>query len=157
MRYKEGEILKAITIKQPWATLIALGEKRFETRSWQTKYRGKIAIHAGKSVDKGAFEEVAIMAALLRNGIKSRQELPTGAVIATVDLVGCHKITADYMSMYDEEKAGTENGLLIEGDEWWFGDYTEGRYGWQLANVKPLHEPIPAKGQLSLWEWKETN
>lgn len=148
--------MKAITIKQPWATLIALGEKKFETRSWQTKYRGKMAIHSGKTVDKEAFDEIATMATLLRHGIKSHKELPTGAVIAIVDLVECHKITADYMSMYDEEKAGTEKGLLIEGDEWWFGDYTEGRFAWELANLKVLAKPIPAKGQLSLWEWKES-
>ncbi|WP_458414545.1 ASCH domain-containing protein [Schinkia sp. CFF1] len=149
--------MKAITIKQPWATLIALGEKKFETRSWQTKYRGEIAIHAGKTIDKGAFDEVAIMEALLRHGIKSKEELPTAAIIATVDLVECHKVTADYMSMYDEEKAGTENGLLIEGNEWWFGDYTEGRYAWELTNLYVLPEPIQAKGQLSLWEWKESS
>lgn len=46
--------MKAITIRQPWASLIALGEKKIETRSWQTKYRGPILIHAGKSVDKKA-------------------------------------------------------------------------------------------------------
>lgn len=149
--------MKAITIKQPWATLIALGEKRFETRSWQTKHRGKIAIHVGKTIDKQAFDEVTIMATLLKHGIKSHEDLPTGAVIATVDLIECHKVTSNYYSMYEEEKAGTDKGLLIEGDEWWFGDYTEGRYAWELANVKPLHEPIPAKGQLSLWEWQETN
>ncbi|MEZ7793182.1 ASCH domain-containing protein [Niallia circulans] len=42
-------------MRQPWATLIALGGKEFETRSWQTKYLGKLAIHAGKSVDKEAW------------------------------------------------------------------------------------------------------
>lgn len=41
--------MKAITIRQPWAGLIAVGEKVYETRSWPTKYRGPIAIHAGKS------------------------------------------------------------------------------------------------------------
>jgi len=41
--------MKAITIHQPYASLIACGAKIYETRSWATKYRGKIAIHAGKS------------------------------------------------------------------------------------------------------------
>ncbi|MFO1443637.1 hypothetical protein KDN24_10515 [Bacillus sp. Bva_UNVM-123] len=59
------------------------------------------------------------------------------------------------MSMYDEEKAGMENGLLIEGDEWWFGDYSEGRYAWELMNLYVLPEPIPAKGLLCLWEWEK--
>lgn len=44
--------MKALTLIQPWATLIMLGEKQIETRSWNTKYRGKLAIHAGKKIDK---------------------------------------------------------------------------------------------------------
>ena len=41
---------KALTIAQPWATLVAIGAKQIETRSWQTNYRGDIAIHAGKGL-----------------------------------------------------------------------------------------------------------
>lgn len=144
--------MKALTIKQPWATLIALGEKKFETRSWQTKYRGPLAIHAGKSIDKEAFNEPTIYSALLKHGIKQPNDLPIGAVIATAYLTECHKITSDYYSMYDEEKAGTDKGHLIEGDEWWFGNYEEGRYAWQLGDVQAI-KPSPVKGQLSLWEW----
>ncbi len=44
--------MKVLTIKQPWATLIMQGDKRFEFRSWQTKYRGDLLIHAGKGIDK---------------------------------------------------------------------------------------------------------
>lgn len=47
----------------------------------------------------------------------------------------------------------TESELPIKGDEYWFGDYTEGRYAWELTNVKALWKLIPVKGQLSLWEW----
>lgn len=61
--------MKAITIKQPWATLILLKEKQFETRSWQTKYGGSIAIHAGKSIDKEAC--IAFANALKKYGITS--------------------------------------------------------------------------------------
>lgn len=43
--------MKVISIIQPWATLIALGEKKFETRSWKTKYHGELAIHAIKKID----------------------------------------------------------------------------------------------------------
>jgi hypothetical protein len=46
--------MKVISIIQPWATLIAIGEKKFETRSWSTKYRGELAIHASKKIDKAA-------------------------------------------------------------------------------------------------------
>ncbi|WP_331281766.1 ASCH domain-containing protein [Paenibacillus sp. FSL H7-0357] len=44
--------MKAVTIIQPWATLIELGEKRFENRRWVTKHRGELVIHAGKKVDR---------------------------------------------------------------------------------------------------------
>lgn len=46
--------MKALTIHQPWASLIAYGFKRFETRGWRTNYRGLVAIHAGKWVDQAA-------------------------------------------------------------------------------------------------------
>lgn len=146
--------MKAITIKQPWLTLISLGEKKFETRSWQTKYRGITAIHAGKMIDKAACGQNSITQALLRHGIESYKELPTGAVIATAYLVKCHKIMEDRSFINDEERAVTDNGLFIEGDEWSFGDYSEGRYAWKLSNVNPLAKPIPAKVRLSLWEWE---
>ncbi|WP_374724125.1 ASCH domain-containing protein [Calidifontibacillus erzurumensis] len=144
--------LKVITIKQPWATLIALGEKRFETRSWQTKYRGKIAIHAGKSVDKKACDEDEIKRALLKHGISSYKDLPTGVILATANLIYCHKVKEDYGKV--GKIAVTESGLIIKGDEYCFGDYTEGRYAWELSNVERLAESVPAKGQLSLWEWQ---
>ena len=147
--------IKAITIKQPWATLIAIGEKKFETRSWATKHRGPIAIHAGKAIDKEAFNEPAIYSTLIKHGITQPSDLPTGAVIATANLIECHKIIADYYGMYEQESAGTDKGHLIVGDEWWFGNYEEGRYAWQLANLQVLHEPVPAKGQLSLWNWEQ--
>ena len=39
--------MKALTIQQPWASVITMGVKTIETRSWSTKYRGPLAIHAG--------------------------------------------------------------------------------------------------------------
>ena len=48
--------MKVLTIKQPWATLIMQGDKKYEFRSWKTKYRGEIYIHAGKSIDKKALK-----------------------------------------------------------------------------------------------------
>ena len=51
--------MKVLTIKQPWATLIMQGNKRFEFRSWQTKYMGELLIHAGKGIDKEAVKRLA--------------------------------------------------------------------------------------------------
>ncbi|BFH70618.1 hypothetical protein J27TS7_57880 [Paenibacillus dendritiformis] len=39
-------------------------------------------------------------------------------------------------------------------DEYYFGDYTDGRYAWELTDVKQLPVPIPAKGQQGLWNWQ---
>ncbi|MEK3726805.1 MULTISPECIES: ASCH domain-containing protein [unclassified Lysinibacillus] len=141
--------MKAVTIKQPWATLIALGVKKFETRSWQTKHRGQIAIHAGKSIDKDACNEYWIKSTLVEHGIKSFEELPTGVVIAVADLIDCYKVkaTVGFVSVLSKGKA-------LDGLEVAFGDYTEGRYAWELANLQVLSEPIAAKGKLSLWEWQ---
>lgn len=146
--------MKAITIKQPWATLIALGEKQFETRSWQTKHRGPIAIHAGKSIDKDACEDSWIKGVLAEHGVTSWKQLPTGVVLATVNLEECFKVgeTLGHASVLRAgELLKTINGLEVA-----FGDYTEGRFAWELTNLQVLPEPVPAKGQLSLWEWEES-
>lgn len=146
--------MKAITIKQPWATLIALGEKRFETRGWQTKHRGQLAIHAGKKVDREACEITEIKAALARHGYTA-DNLPTGAVVAMCELKECWSIGIDYQSGMAELHNGTivhsrDVGLKEEK----FGWYDDGRYAWELGDVQALPQPIPTKGQLSLWEWE---
>ena len=50
--------MKGLTIKEPWATLIIEGYKKYEFRSWKTKYRGEILIHAGAGIDKEAMKKV---------------------------------------------------------------------------------------------------
>lgn len=145
-----GDKLKAITIKQPWATLIALGEKKYETRSWQTKHLGPLAIHAGKSIDKEACEYPPIKQALQKHGILDFKNLPTGCVIATTEIIACHKIPSD------ETPEGIEFGKKLVGKEVYFGDFDTGRFAWELANLQVLSEPVPAKGQLSLWNWDES-
>ena len=49
--------MKVLTIKQPWATLVAEGLKKYEFRSWKLNYRGEILIHAGKGVDLDAMKK----------------------------------------------------------------------------------------------------
>jgi hypothetical protein len=83
--------MKAITILQPFASLIACGAKKIETRSWPTKYRGPIAIHAGaKPLDTTSYfdrELYRFCDALGLPDIYSFTQLPHGAVIAIADLV----------------------------------------------------------------------
>lgn len=141
--------MKVISIIQPWATLIAMGEKKFETRSWSTKYRGELAIHSSKKIDKSICRQDPFYSVLAKHGY-DESNLPTGVILATCQLSNCFKVFADKGT-----SAALEAGRMVrivEGDEYEFGDYSQGRYAWELRDVNALVEPIPAKGQLSLWE-----
>ncbi|RKN75026.1 ASCH domain-containing protein [Paenibacillus ginsengarvi] len=145
--------MKAITIIQPWATLIAIGDKQFETRSWPTKYRGPIAIHAGKKVDREACEREPIRSTLAAHGYTAGN-LPTGVVVATANLSECFMIKHDTLGglvLLEAERRRTH--FETTDKEFIFGDYTSGRFVWELNDVKQLPDPIPAKGQQGLWNW----
>ncbi|MED1955109.1 ASCH domain-containing protein [Brevibacillus centrosporus] len=140
--------MKAITLHQPWATLIALGEKRFETRSWATKYRGPIAIHAAKKVDKEICQQEPFRSVLAKHGYTA-DNLPTGAVVAKCQLVDCHQIIS---TGYDAATLYAVGIPKVRDNEFAFGWYKAGRYAWEMADVKPI-DPVPAKGQQGLWNW----
>lgn len=149
--------MKVISIKQPWASLITLGEKRFETRSWATKYRGELAIHASKKVDRKAYMNETIYKTLQKHGILFIDDLPTGSILATSVLEGCYPINhsnsiSELASSINKEG---EIELHISDEEFIFGDYTEGRFAWKLTHVQELPNPVPAKGQLGLWTFLE--
>nr|WP_239454257.1 ASCH domain-containing protein [Bacillus suaedaesalsae] len=133
---------------QPWASLFALGENKYETRSWQTKYRGPLAIHTSKKADKVASRQEGIQALLKRHGI-TPEELPTGVIIATCILKDCVRITEN-----NQDHAILENGEVVVGNDYYLGDFTVGGYVWVVEDMKMLDEFIPAKGQLGLWEFK---
>lgn len=146
---KEGKLVKAITIRQPWASLISLGHKHFETRSWQTKYRGKLAIHAGLTVDKDACREPYIKLILDHCGL-SETNLPTGKIIALCQLKGCYQVKSE-----NDERIvayGDDYVLFIDPEEACLGDLSIGRYAWRLEEMQTLLFPIQAKGKLSLWD-----
>lgn len=140
--------MKAITIMQPWATLITIGEKKFETRGWRTHYRGLIAIHAGKKIDEAACREDSIRKVLVEYGY-TIDNLPTGSILAIATLNRCLQSVDTWTDGYE-----LENRELIYSPEYEFGDFTPGRYAWELADVNSLPEPIPAKGQQGLWNWE---
>lgn len=146
--------MKTLTIRQPWATLIALGQKKIETRSWKSKYRGSLLIHAGKSIDKKSCLREPIKSALKNHGY-TEKNLPTGVIIAKCELIDCIKMK-DWIADTSLKviKATLENGKAITGNELELGDFTPGRYSWILDNIELLKNPIPAKGKLSLWEYE---
>ncbi|MFD3274597.1 2-oxoglutarate dehydrogenase E1 [Paenibacillus dendritiformis] len=146
--------MKAITIHQPWATLIALEEKENETRGWSTRYRGPIAIHAGKHIDRDACETEPIKSTLEKHGYTA-DNLPTGAVLAIANLRECWKIGSDYES--GELILYIKSGSLakqVSMKEEAFGWYDNRRFAWQMINVQKLPEPIPARGQQGIWNWE---
>lgn len=126
--------MKVITIKQPFASLIAAGIKEYEFRTWKTKYRGDILIHAGKGVDKKAMEKFKCY----------NLEYPSGCIIAKAKITDCVKIDNAARKMLN-----TKNNLvyssIVRHIEW------EG-YGFKLENVEKI-EPIEINGKLSIWDY----
>lgn len=145
--------MKVLSLTQPWASLMAIGAKRIETRSWATSHWGPVAIHASKGFPAWAKEECMgepFMGALMGGGFDGTRDLPLGAIVAVGNLhkVGRIAVPGDG-NIYVR---GLE--LPITGDELEFGDFTPGRYGWVFTNVTRLPQPIPAKGSLGLWDWE---
>jgi hypothetical protein len=147
--------MKALTLTQPWATLVAIGAKRIETRSWPTSYRGPLAIHAARSFPSWAraFTTEPICYDTVRRSRSTAARLaaayPLGCVLATCRL-------ANVLPTEVIDNALNVFGVSLEPldfREKAFGDYSPGRYAWILEDVHELAEPIPAKGALGLWEW----
>lgn len=132
--------MKVLSIKEPYATLIKEKKKRIETRSWKTKYRGELYIHASISKIKKEIKDDKDLMDLIK-------EIPLeyGKIICKCSLVDCIEMTKEYI-----EKIKRENH-----QEYICGEYKEGRYAWILEDIKPLENPIEAKGQLGIWNYKK--
>ncbi len=131
----------ALTLTQPWATLVVLGVKRFETRSWSPAGRAlplRVAVHAAKSwrtEDRWFAEDLR-----KRGVIPAGTSLPLGAVVGEVTVVAVH-----------ETGAVREDLPRLERE---LGDFTDGRQAWELADPVAYPEPIAASGALGLWTWE---
>ena len=128
--------MKVITIKQPWATLIVEGYKRFEFRSWKTNYRGDILIHAGKEIDKEAMER-------LKKYLPD--EIPIGKIIGKATLTDCVPMSKDFADMLSKEN----------NDIYTTHSFSR-NYGFKLENVEKLDNPIEIRGQLGLWNYNNS-
>ena len=126
--------MKVLTIKQPWATLIMEGYKRFEFRSWQTKNRGDLLIHAGKGVDREAVSRLKKY---------MPEELPKGKILGRVKLIDCIKCDENF-----------KNKCLQENKDVYAKSSFKENYAWQLEIEEVYKEPIEAKGQLGLWNYE---
>jgi len=116
--------MKALSIKQPWAWLIVNGFKDVENRTWDTKMRGRIAIHAGKSFDQEGYEWVRYMQPDIP--LPLPEEYDKGGIVGYADI---NATTDDYHE-----------------SPWFFGPY-----GFILANAE-LCELIPMRGMLGFFE-----
>lgn len=140
--------IKALSYTEPWATLMAVGKKTFETRSWGTSYRGPIVIHAAKNFPEECrrlcYEEPFLSAL-------SGVAFNVGHVIAIGRLSACVRL--DRRPVEGEVKT-LMNGMVITftEDELAFGNYAVGRFVWVHERVTPIR-PVPVRGRLGLWTW----
>lgn len=131
--------MKALSLTQPWAELVVLGEKQWETRSWRTSHRGRIAIHASKKFPRWAKDLTETDPYFVTTlGNCPITELPLGAIVGTVEIIRMEP-TNDLRDILGRKEIA-------------FGDYQVERWGWELANPVELAEPIPCRGALGLWE-----
>lgn len=152
--------MKAITLTQPWASLVIGGPileaeppKHHETRGWSTAYRGQLAIHAAKTFPADArhlASQHPFTAALRALGFLTLDALPLGAVLGHVNLVDVQRIISPRHSHPSPKFITPPPADVLD---LMFGDWTAGRWAWKLADVCRYPNPIPARGALSLWDW----
>ncbi len=134
--------MTALSLLQPWATLVVIGAKKIETRSWSTPYRGRLLIHASLGKAGSFFTNEP----LFSKYIPDFKELPFGAIIGEVILTTILRVEDFDLSDSDM------NRLTLE--EKAFGDYSNGRYGWLFEDAIEYEKPIPARGHLRLWHFE---
>jgi hypothetical protein len=138
--------VKVLSLRQPWAYLLASGAKKYETRPWQPRQlrSGELYIHASEKIDFDDLELCRLSGHFKKyipdhtNGI-----LVQGAIIGKVNLVEIVSTESVRDSLSDEERA--------------FGDYRDGRWAWKCEGAMLLPEPIKVKGKLSLWDYDMDN
>lgn len=149
--------MRAISLWQPFATAIACGSKRIETRHWSTDYRGPLAIHAAKRVHKLELQHIgacwnwcgalAPTGKQMGDGKALWDLLPFGAIVATCVLVECRP--TDLFTQAELDTPRRAEGATTDALNWTerqMGNFELGRYGWVLENVRPTRWPIPFKG-----------
>lgn len=126
--------MKVLTIKEPWASLIINGYKKYEFRSWKTKYRGKILIHAGMSLEKDAAKRFS----------EYNLEYYKGAIIGEATITDCILVDTKF-----NEELRKINPLVYARS-----NHVE-TYAWKLENIKKYDKPIYIKGKLGLWNYED--
>ena len=123
--------MKVITLKQPWASLVAYGYKEYEFRSWKTKYRGDIIIHAGLGVDADAMEKVKNL----------NIDFPAKKLMAIVHIDDCISLTSDISNEINKK-----NPLV-------YGNKIRTGYAWKLSNIRLLNIDKSIPGKQGFWNY----
>ena len=121
--------MRVITLKQPWASLVANGLKIYEFRNMNYSYRGKILIHAGKGIDKDAMDRVK------EYGL----DYPQSRIIAEVEIVDCIKVDKEFNEMINKLKSPV------------YGTKDRTGYAWKLDNIKKLDINMSINGKQGIW------
>ena len=120
--------MRALSIRQPWAWLIVNGHKDIENREWQTTYRGRVLIHAGKTMARTYYEDVALDVALKfgdRLTLPTYEQLERGGIVGVATIAGC---------------------VNESSSPWW-----QGPFGFVMADARPL--PFhPCNGKLQFFD-----
>jgi len=131
--------MKVLSITEPMATLICLGKKKIETRSWKTNYRGELYIHASLTKIRKEWKDNKELMNLLDNS-----SLNYGNIICKCNLVDCVYMDNEFI-----------NKIKKDNQEYICGIYEFGRYAWILENVEILDTSIKVKGHLGIWNYEE--
>ena len=122
--------MKVITLKQPWATLVAEGLKKYEFRSWKFNYRGEILIHAGKGVDKEAIKKFEHL----------NLNYPQSKIIAKVKILDCIELNDEI------------NIQILEENELVYGHkHDRTGYAWKLEVVEKIEDDKVISGKQGIW------
>ena len=122
--------MKVITLKQPWATLVAEGLKKYEFRSWKYSYRGEILIHAGKGIDKEAMKKFEHL----------NLNYPSSKIIAKVKILDCIELNDEI------------NKQIIAENELVYGHkYDRTGYAWKLELLEKINDSKEISGKQGIW------
>lgn len=151
-------ITRCLSLHQPFATLLAVGEKTLETRGWQTRFRGPLFVHASRQrAELAVCERPTIAAALARHGYYRPSDLPQSCVLATARVVDCHPVefrgfieTPDGRTTVPTVRIGGRD-IVVPYHEQSFGDFRPGRWAWRLEGVMCLETPVDCPGRQGLW------
>jgi hypothetical protein len=136
--------MKALTLWQPWASLIAVGAKKIETRSWRPPTTlGRLLICSARrplKIETDVVDEAArvrIYRAMERHGHPHGDWIFYGKALCVVTVVSVQHTDAIRPSLSEDEQA--------------FGDYSPGRFGWVLGDLRPLARPFDVCGAQGLF------